>query len=252
MFIFKHCKTFQFYCCCIFSHPSIKCTIQQQLLYFTSQRNHQIFKSCFDIKLATKCALICVGETVRGFILVCFILFFSQSAQHHIHHLSFFSYLHTSCRWPRPGWWTPTRAAGRGSRRSSRWSRWTRSSLPLHSRKVSRQSIPGLLQSTLPSPAPTRQWSCNNWFFFFFFAPAQSQQMPQHYWFNWKEQLNSIVQFGKVTVQCYAVFLGKGHCVRIRGRNRFCEIDKGNSGWWEGDQVNWSVLTRSFLKSIQW
>lgn len=100
-------------------------------------------------------------------------------------------YLRTFCRWPRPGWWTPTPAEGRDSRRSCRWPHWTRSSLPLHSRRASRRSILGLPQSTPPSPVLTRPWSCNNWFFFF--CPAPPQQMPHSYWCNWREQLNSMV-----------------------------------------------------------
>lgn len=106
-------------------------------------------------------------------------------------------YLHTSYRWPHPDWQTPTPAAGHDSRRSSCWPRWTRSSLPLHSRRVSQQSILGPLQSTPPSPVLTRLWSCNNWFF----CPPP-KHMPHCYWFDLREQLNSIVSLGRVTGVC--------------------------------------------------
>lgn len=118
---------------------------------------------------------VCGWDCVKVvFFIICFLFVFFQGARHHIQRFSF-PYPHTSCRWPRPGWRTPTRAAVCDSRRSSRWSRWTRSSLPLHSRRASRRSIPGLLQSTPPSPAPTRQWSCNNWFFFFLPQPGPNR-----------------------------------------------------------------------------
>lgn len=116
--------------------------------------------------------------------------------------MSYVPYLHTSCRWPHPDWQIPTPAAGHDSRRSSCWPRWTRSSPPLHSRRVSQQSILGPLQSTPPSPVPTRPWSCNNWFFFFFFAPPPQKHMPHCYWFDLREQLNSIVSRGRVTEVC--------------------------------------------------
>lgn len=106
-------------------------------------------------------------------------------------------YLHTSYRWPHPDWRTPTPAAGRDSRRSSCWPRWTRSSLPLHSRRVSRQSILGLLQSTPPSPVLTRPWSCNNWFF----APTPTHASLLLIWFERAIKQHSIAWQGYGGVQ---------------------------------------------------
>lgn len=142
---------------------------------------------CFE---TPGCMWVCVHVLAKH--LLRHVYFFRICDKHCIYKLT---YRHTSCRWPCPDWRTSTLAAGRDSRRSSCWPRWTRSFLPLHSRRVSLQSIPGLLQSTPPSLVLSQPWSCNNWFC----LPPPSKNIPHCYWFNWRQQLNSIAQLGKVT-----------------------------------------------------